>query len=104
MRWSRLPSVTDVKNTLSNFDPHFYNPQLAPQIDPATGNFVAGQVVNGFPLQPSTYTNGIIFPKGAACSNAQAISPMVTCSPFGAYVTPNYNTNFAPRFGFCLRC
>ena len=25
---------------------------------------------------------------------------MVTCSPFGAYVNPNYNTNFAPRFGF----
>jgi hypothetical protein len=100
LRWSRLPSVTDVKNTLSNFDPHFFSQELAPQIDPTTGNFVPGQAVNGFPLQPSTYTNGIIFPKGEACANAQAISPMVTCSPFGAYVTPNYNANFAPRFGF----
>jgi hypothetical protein len=100
VRWSRLPSVTDVNNTLSNFDPHFYSPQLAPQIDPATGNFVAGQALNGFPLQPSTYTNGIIFPKGAACNKAVAISPMVTCSPFGAYVTPNYNANFGPRLGF----
>jgi hypothetical protein len=100
VRWSRLPSVTDVKNTLSNFDPHLYNTQLAPQIDPATGNFVANQFVNGFLLQPSTYTNGIIFPKGAACSNAKAISPLVSCSPFGAYVAPNYNTNFAPRLGF----
>ena len=31
---------------------------------------------------------------------AQAISPFVTCSPYGAYVTPNYNANFAPRLGF----
>jgi hypothetical protein len=100
VRWSRLPSVTDVKNTLSNFDPHLYSAQNAPQIDPATGNFVAGQSVNGVPLQPSTYTNGVIFPKGTACTNAQAISPLVSCSPFGAYVTPNYNDNFAPRLGF----
>ena len=100
LRWSRLPSVTDVKNTLSNFDPAFYSAQLAPKIDPATGNFLPDQYVNGFLLQPSTYTNGIIFPKGAACANAQAISPLVSCSPFGAYVNPNYNTNFAPRIGF----
>jgi outer membrane receptor protein involved in Fe transport len=100
VRWSRLPSVTDVKNTLSNFDPAYYSPQLAPKIDPATGNFLPNQFVNGFLLQPATYTNGIIFPKGAACSQAQAVSPMVTCSPFGAYVNPNYNTNFAPRVGF----
>ena len=100
VRWSRLPAVTDVKNTLSNFDPNLYNAQLAPKIDPTTGEFVPGQSANGFPLQPSTYTNGIIFPKGAACANAQAISPMVSCSPFGAYVNPNYNNNFAPRLGF----
>ena len=100
VRWSRLPSVTDVKNTLSNFDPHYYSPQLAPQIDPSTGNFVADQYLNGFLLQPATYTNGIIFPKGTACANALKISPMVTCSPYGAYVTPNYNANFGPRLGF----
>ncbi len=100
VRWSRLPSVTDVKNTLSNFDPAYYSAQLAPKIDPATGNFVAGQYVNGTLLKPATYTNGIIFPKGAACSQAQAISPFVTCSPFGAYVTPNYNADFGPRIGF----
>jgi Carboxypeptidase regulatory-like domain/TonB-dependent Receptor Plug Domain len=100
LRWSRLPSVTDVKNTLSNFDPNFYSQQLAPKIDPDTGNFIADQYVNGVLLQPATYTNGLIFPKGAACSQAQAISPFVTCSPYGAYVTPNYNANFAPRLGF----
>ena len=100
VRWSRLPSVTDVRNTLSNFDPAYYSPQLAPKIDPTTGNFVPGQYANNVLLQPATYTNGIIFPKGAACSAATAISPLVTCSPFGAYVNPNYNANFAPRVGF----
>jgi len=100
VRWSRLPSVTDVKNTLSNFDPKYFNPQFAPKIDPGTGEFVPGQYADNMLLQPSTYTNGIIFPKGTACANAQQISPMVTCSPYGAYVTPNYNTNFGPRFGF----
>ena len=100
VRWSRLPSVTDVKNTLSNFDPAFYSPQLAPKIDPATGNFLPGQYANNFLLQPATYTNGLIFPKGAACAQATAISPMVTCSPFGAYVNPNYNSDFGPRLGF----
>jgi hypothetical protein len=100
VRWSRLPSVTDVKNTLSNFDPALYSAQLAPQIDPASGNFVAGQSINGVQLVPATYTNGIIFPKGAACVKAQSVSPFVQCSPFGAYVNPNYNANFAPRLGF----
>jgi hypothetical protein len=100
LRWSRLPSVTDVKNTLSNFDPALYSAKLAPQIDPASGDFLPGQSVGGIELLPATYTNGIIFPKGAACAHAQSIAPMVQCSPFGAYVNPNYNANFAPRIGF----
>jgi hypothetical protein len=107
LRWSRLPSVTDVKNTLSNFDPDYYSAKLSPKIntnsaytDPNAGNFLPGQSVDGMELLPATYTNGIIFPKGAACANAQAIAPMVSCSPFGAYVNPNYNANFAPRLGF----
>ena len=100
LRWSRLPSVTDVKNTLSNFDPNYYSVESAPQIDPSSGNFVAGQYINGVELIPSTYTNGMIFPTGTACSNAKAIAPLSSCSPFGAYVNPNYNDNFAPRVGF----
>jgi hypothetical protein len=107
VRWSRLPSVTDVRNTLSNFDPKYFSPQLAPKIDGGSavtdgnaGNFVAGQKADNIALQPATYTNGMIFPKGAACSAALAISPLGTCSPFGAYVNPNYNANFAPRLGF----
>jgi hypothetical protein len=107
VRWSRFPSSTDVNNTLSNFDPKYYAPQLTPQIDGGdattdsnAGNFIPGQFVTGVQLLPSTYTNGLIFPKGAACSNAQAISPFVSCSPFGKYVNPNSNANFAPRIGF----
>ena len=100
LRWSRLPSVTDTRDVLSNFDPSYYSPQLAPQIDPNSGNFVAGQAVNGWALMPSTYTNGMIFPKGSECSQAQSIAPLSSCSPFGKYVNPNYNANFAPRIGF----
>ena len=100
VRWSRLPSTTDVKNTLSNFDPAYFSQQLAPQIDAASGSFVPNQYADGFLLQPATYTNGLIFPKGAACANALKISPLVTCSPYGAYVTPNYNADFGPRLGF----
>jgi hypothetical protein len=115
VRWSRLPSVTDTKDTLSNFDPNYFASQFTPTIDggnaginPATGlpydsnagNFVAGQYINGVALLPSTYTNGLIFPKGAECAAAQKISPFASCSPFGKYVNPNYNANFAPRIGF----
>jgi hypothetical protein len=95
VRWSRFPSPTDVKNTLNNFDPLVYSASKAPTIDPTTGNFTAGQS-----LIPATYTNGIIFPKGAACSAAQALGPQVTCSPYGSYINPNDNANFGPRIGF----
>ncbi len=95
VRWSRFPSPTDVKNTLNNFSPLIYSAAKAPVIDPTTGNFVAGQS-----QIPATYTNGIIFPKGAACAAAQAISPQVTCSPYGSYINPNNNANFGPRVGF----
>ncbi len=95
LRYSFFPSPSDVHNTLNNFDPLLYNPAAAPLIDPATGNFVAGQGI-----VPATYTNGIIFPVGGACNAAKAISPQVTCSPYGSLVNPNSNNNFAPRFGF----
>ncbi len=97
LRYSYFPSPTDAKNTLNNFDPQLYNPRLAPALDPATGQFLPGQAAI-----PATYTNGLIFPSGAACTQAQAISPGVTCSPFGGRVNPNSNLNFAPRIGFAL--
>lgn len=100
VRWSRFPSPSDVNNTLANFDPALFAGQYQPAIDSTTGNFVAGQSVGGMALLPATYTNGIIFPKGTACKQAQAIGPMVQCSPFGATVNPNYNANFGPRIGF----
>ncbi|AXC11557.1 Oar protein [Acidisarcina polymorpha] len=96
LRWSYFPSPTDVKNTLNNFVPSLYNPAAAPAID-AGGNFVAGQAIT-----PATYTNGLIFPAGSACTQAQAISPQVTCSPYGGRVNPNSNLNFGPRVGFAL--
>ena len=96
LRWSYFPSPTDAKNTLNNFDPTLFKPAQAPAID-AFGNFVAGQGI-----VPSTYANGLIFPTGSACTQAQAISPNVTCSPYGGRVNPNSNKNFAPRVGFAF--
>ncbi len=91
VRYSYFPSPADSNNILNNFDPAAYNPALAPAIDPATGNFVSGS--------PATYANGIIFPTGAACTAAQAISNTASCSPYGSLVNPNSNNNFAPRVG-----
>jgi hypothetical protein len=96
VRWSRFPSPTDAANTLNNFIPGIYQSGLAPALD-SSGNFIAGQG-----SIPATYANGLIFPKGAACSAAQAISPEVTCSPYGSRVNPDSNLNFAPRVGFAL--
>jgi len=94
VRWSRFPSPTDVKDTLNNFDPLVYKSSEAPALD-GFGNFVAGQAYT-----PATYTNGLIFPKGAACAQAQAVSAQITCSPFGAEVNPDNVWNFGPRVGF----
>ena len=94
LRWTRFPSPSDAKNTLTNFDPLVYQAKLAPALD-SNGNFVPGQQ-----FTPATYANGLIFPQGAACTAAQAISSQVTCSPYGSTVNPNYNWNFGPRIGF----
>jgi hypothetical protein len=100
LRWSNFPSPHDKADILANFDPALYSPQLAPAIDPTTGNFVPGQSVGGFNLVPATYANGIIFPQGSACSTAQTYSSQVQCSPFGKTIDPTYSANFAPRVGF----
>jgi hypothetical protein len=94
LRWSRFPSPSDAKNTLNNFDPLVYKANEAPTLDD-NGNFAAGQSYT-----PAKYANGLIFPKGAACAQAQAISGQVTCSPYGDLVNPNNNWNFGPRVGF----
>ncbi len=103
VRYSYFPSPADVNNTLNNFDPLLYDPAKAPIIDSTdatlpgstSGNFLPGQGII-----PATYVNGIIFPVGAACSQAQAIAPGVTCSPYGSHVNPDPKDNFAPRVGF----
>jgi hypothetical protein len=96
LRYSYFPSPADVLNTLNNFSPLLFDPTKAPAIDPASGNFVAGGQV------PATYVNGLIFPTGSACSQAQAIAPGVTCSPYGSHVNPDPKKNFAPRLGFAF--
>ncbi len=95
LRYSYFPSPADANNVLQNFDPLLFNPNKTPQVDPLTGKFLAGQG-----QIPATYTNGIIFPTGAACIQAHAISSGVTCSPFGDHVNPDPKKNFAPRVGF----
>ena len=101
VRWSRLPSPWDKNNTLTNFDPLLYSSAVAPAIDPISGNFVAGQFIANNLLQPATYANGLIFPNyNGHCAAAQAIGPLTQCSPYGNYVNPNDNANFAPRLGF----
>jgi hypothetical protein len=94
LRWTRFPAPTDAKNTLTNFDPLLYQPNLAPALD-GNGNFVAGQAFTS-----ATYANGLIFPQGSSCTAAKAVSSQVTCSPFGNTVNPNNNWNFGPRVGF----
>jgi Carboxypeptidase regulatory-like domain/TonB-dependent Receptor Plug Domain/TonB dependent receptor len=96
LRYSFFPSPADVLNTLNNFSPLLFDPTKAPAIDPVSGNFVAGGQV------PATYVNGLIFPTGSACSQAQAITPSVTCSPYGPHVNPDPKKNFAPRLGFAF--
>ena len=95
VRYSYFPSPSDSNNTLVNFDPNLYSLSNAPTINATTGQMVAGSKN----ADASKYANGLIFPKGAACSAAQAISSSVSCSPFGKLVNPNSNNNFGPRIG-----
>jgi hypothetical protein len=92
VRYSYFPSPTDSNNTLTNFDPLLYSALNAPVIDPVTGQMAPGN-------DAATYANGLIFPKGAACSAAQAIASLVSCSPYGARVNPSANNNWGPRLG-----
>jgi hypothetical protein len=98
LRYSFLQNPHDANPILDNFDPTLFNPTLAPAINPASGNFVAGQAA-----LPANYANGIIVAQNG-CSAAQALVPSSpappTCSPFGSQVNPNYKKNFAPRIGF----
>ncbi len=95
VRYSYFPSPSDSNNTLLNFDPARFLFSSAPAIDPATGTMVLGTPH----ANSATYANGLVFPTGATCSAAQAISSTASCSPFGSLVNPNSNKNFGPRFG-----
>jgi len=93
VRWSFLPSPSDLKNTLTNFDPMLFKSTDAPTILP-NGSMEAGTT------NPYNYANGLIFPKGTACTYAQSAALFATCSPYGSLVNPNTKANFAPRIGF----
>ena len=98
LRYSFLPAPHDNNPILDSFDPAAFNPALAPTINPASGNFVAGQA-----SIPANYANGIIVAQNGFAA-AQALVPGApappTCSPFGSQVNPNYKKNFSPRIGF----
>ncbi|MBO0722455.1 MAG: adenylyl cyclase, partial [Blastocatellia bacterium] len=76
LRYSLFRQPYDQKGTLTNFDPAFYDPSRAFQID-SSGNRVPG---TGDPL------NGIVQ------ANVN--------SPYGNQVAPENDKNFAPVFGF----
>jgi hypothetical protein len=78
VRWSFFGQPTDTNGLLDNFDPGLYKAANAPQINPATGNIVAGTGNN-----PSI--NGIIVGgKG---------------SPYSDAVSNSNHKDFAPRVG-----
>ena len=95
VRYSYFPSPTDSNNTLVNFSPLLYSASVgqALLIDPNSGNMTAPNA------DAATYANGLILPKGAACTAGQAIATLVTCSPYGGRVNPSANNNWGPRLG-----
>src|SRR5215469_14683242 len=98
IRYSFFPSPTDSNNTLVNFVPGLFSATNAAVIDPASGN-MTGVTAGGSSTNAAVYANGLIFPKGAACNAAQAVSAQVGCSPYGSLVNPNSNNNWGPRLG-----
>jgi Carboxypeptidase regulatory-like domain/TonB-dependent Receptor Plug Domain len=99
LRYSYLPTPHDNNKILDNFSPAVFDPSAVPQIDPTTGNFVAGQAVT-----PANYANGIIVNQNGCDPSLYFATPVPgfgpTCSPYGNDVNPNYNTTFEPRIGF----
>jgi hypothetical protein len=95
VRYSYFPSPTDSNNTLVNFSPLLYSAAAgqALLIDPNSGNMTAANA------NAATYANGLILPRGAACTAGQAVAPLVTCSPYGSRVNPSSNNNWGPRLG-----
>lgn len=77
LRYSNFRQATDANGLLTNFDPSRFDLAKAFQIDPVTGNRIAG---TGDPF------NGII--QGGKNS------------PYGDKIARENNRDFAPRFGF----
>jgi hypothetical protein len=77
IRYSLYRQPYDANGYLNTFDPSFYDPAKAPQIDASTGNLVAntGDPLNGFLIAGKN-------------------------SPWGNKIAPEKYLNFAPRLGF----
>jgi len=77
VRYSRFRQPIDKTGQLTNFDPSFYNPAKAVQINPANGNVIpnTGDRLNGIIIAGQT-------------------------SPFGDKIAPESNNDFAPVLGF----
>ncbi len=93
IRYSYFPSPSDSNHLLVNFDPAAFTPGVV-TIDPSGNMDPASPAANS-----ATYANGMIFPKGATCSAAQAIYAGATCSPYGSRVNSDKNDNWGPRLG-----
>ena len=89
VRYSYFPGPYDQNGRLSNFDPAFFNPADAPQVNGAGGRVAGtGNFCNGI------FVNEQNFQTGPASFNCH---PAV--SPYGKYVIKNPKGDFAPRFG-----
>ncbi len=76
VRWGLFLQATDAAGYLNTFDPAFYDPAKAPQVD-ASGNLVAntGDPLNGFVIAGKN-------------------------SPWGTKIAPEKWRNFSPKIGF----
>jgi hypothetical protein len=92
IRYSYFPSPSDHNHLLVNFDPAAFTPGVVTIA--ASGNMNPGSAANS-----ATYADGMIFPTGITCTDAQAIYRAATCSPYGSRVNSDTNNNWGPRFG-----
>jgi hypothetical protein len=83
VRYSNFFQPYEKNDVLSNFDPSVWDPNQAPQINPANGQIIPG---TGNPL------NGLIFAEGNVPAGGVK-------SPYGRKVGSEDNNNFAPRIG-----
>ncbi len=99
LRYSNFRQPTDANGMLTNFDPRYYDPAQAAQINPANGNIINYTTAN--------LLNGVV-PTDAALKTCQNLLssgqvtycwPAGTTAPYGSKGGNEYNMAFAPRIG-----